>query len=50
MKKYYCNGLCESCDKGKYYKGKGSYTCDPDKIKELQIIAPIPPSKIFRSK
>lgn len=41
---YYCDGICESFDKGKYYKseGAGYYTYDPKKIKGLRIIAPIP--------
>lgn len=44
-KEYYCNGICESCDKGKLFKGKKSewYTCDPEKVKGLKVIAPTPP-------
>ena len=41
-KEYYCDGICENCDKGKYYKDKDGeyYTCDPKKIKGLKIMPP----------
>ena len=44
-KEYYCDGICEICDKGKLYKDRDGeyYTCDPKKVKGLKIIAPVPP-------
>lgn len=50
---YHCNGLCEECDKSKWYEPekKLDYTiprhlsCDPEKIKRLQVICPQPPQK-----
>ena len=42
---YYCDGMCERCEKGKLFKGKKTswYTCDPEKVKGLKVIAPRPP-------
>lgn len=44
LKNYYCDGLCEKCKKGKFYKDSylGHYTCDKEKIKGLHVIAPRP--------
>ena len=44
-KEYYCDGKCESCDKGKLFEGKKTrwYTCDPEKVIGLKVIAPKPP-------
>ena len=42
LREYYCDGICECCDKGKHYKdeGLGYYTCDPKKVKGLRIVVP----------
>jgi hypothetical protein len=41
---YYCNGICESCSKGKYFNDEEGeyYTCDPEKVKDLEVIPPLP--------
>lgn len=46
-KNYYCDGICEHCEKGKFYEDKygdglGYYSCDKNKIKGLYVIAPQP--------
>lgn len=44
-KKYYCDGICEACNKGKLYKDEEGkyYTCDPKKVRGLKVIAPVIP-------
>ena len=44
-KEYYCDGICENCPKGKLYEDKDGkwYSCDPDKVKGLKVIAPYLP-------
>ena len=44
MEKYYCDGICECCEKGKYYNDSDGeyYTCDPEKVVDLEIICPTP--------
>lgn len=39
---YYCDGICERCNKGKEFKSKSGteYSCDPAKVRGLRIIAP----------
>ena len=41
-KVYYCDGICEKCNKSKEFKDKtGVYiSCDPVKIKGLKVMAP----------
>lgn len=41
-KEYYCDGICEDCEKGKLYETKEGnyYTCDPKKVKGLKVITP----------
>lgn len=45
LKNYYCDGICEYCTMGKHYGNQksGYYTCDKQKVKRLNIIAPKPP-------
>lgn len=42
---YYCDGCCESCKYGKKFNKNSTiyYTCDPNKVKELKVITPVPP-------
>ena len=44
-KEYYCDGICEDCEKGKLYETKEGkyYTCDPKKVKGSKVIAPCLP-------
>lgn len=52
LKDYYCDGICEKCEMGKHYgkSGSGYFTCNEEKIKGLNIIAPSPPDLLFYKK
>ena len=43
--RYYCNGICEDCDKSKWYKRGRYYSCDPEKTKGIIVQCPTPPER-----
>ena len=39
---YHCDGICEDCEKGKWYERGQYYSCDPEKTKSVIVICPTP--------
>lgn len=39
---YFCDGICENCTKGKWFNKGQYYSCDPEKVKSINVISPIP--------
>jgi len=40
LPQYRCNGICESCEKGKWFEKGQYYSCDPKKTKGIIVICP----------
>lgn len=45
LSEYRCDGICESCEKGKWFEKGQYYSCDPKKTKDIIVICPTPPTK-----
>lgn len=41
--KYYCDGICERCEKGKWFEKGQYYSCDPEKVNGITVVCPTPP-------